>query len=186
MAAAEEKRVTERPFGAFERMLAMRYLGAKREHGGLAFISVVSVIGITLGVWALILTMSIMNGFRLELISKIVGFEPHIFIDTRGAPAPTIETLMADLRSRPGVEAVEPMHEGFGLASAYGRSQGIEIRGVRPEDLRANKLVAENIADGQRAMANPDEPWPRTPVGQGSDGRDHNPTGFTMWMVEPV
>jgi lipoprotein-releasing system permease protein len=80
-------------------MLAMRYLGAKREHGGLAFISVVSVIGITLGVWALILTMSIMNGFRLELISKIVGFEPHVFIDTRGVPQVQVETLMADLRS---------------------------------------------------------------------------------------
>ncbi len=168
MAATEQKRVTERPFGPFERMLAMRYLGAKREHGGLAFISVVSVIGITLGVWALILTMSIMNGFRLELISKIVGFEPHVFIDTRGAPAPAIETLMADLRSRPGVEAVEPMHEGFGLASAYGRSQGIEIRGVRPEDLRKNALVSGSIAEGQRAMANPNEPWPRAPVGQGS------------------
>ena len=71
----------ERPFGPFERMLALRYLGAKREHGGLAFISFVSVIGITLGVWALILTMSIMNGFRLELISKIIGFEPHAFVD---------------------------------------------------------------------------------------------------------
>lgn len=168
MAAAGEKRVTERPFGPFERMLAMRYLGAKREHGGLAFISVVSVIGITLGVWALILTMSIMNGFRLELISKIVGFEPHVFIDTRGAPASTIETLMSDLRSRTGVEAVEPIHEGFGLASAYGRSQGIEIRGVRPEDLRRNELVAGSIAEGQRAMANPNEPWPRAPLGQGS------------------
>ena len=114
MTAVLEKRVTERPFGPFERMLAMRYLGAKREHGGLAFISVVSVIGITLGVWALILTMSIMNGFRLELISKIVGFEPHVFIDTRGAPASSIETLMADLSRRDGVESVEPIHEGFG------------------------------------------------------------------------
>jgi lipoprotein-releasing system permease protein len=168
MTALAEKRVTERPFGPFERMLAMRYLGAKREHGGLAFISVVSVIGITLGVWALILTMSIMNGFRLELISKIVGFEPHVFIDTRGAPASSIETLMANLRSRPGVDAVEPMHEGFGLASAYGRSQGIEIRGVRPEDLRKNALVSGSIAEGQRAMANPNEPWPRAPLGQGS------------------
>ena len=80
------RKVIERPFGPFERMLALRYLGAKREHGGLAFISVVSVIGITLGVWALILTMSIMNGFRLELISKIIGFEPHVFVITRGLP----------------------------------------------------------------------------------------------------
>ena len=117
MEAAKDQRVVHRPFGPFERMLAMRYLGAKREHGGLAFISVVSVIGITLGVWALILTMSIMNGFRLELVSKIVGFEPHVFIDTRGAPQAQVDALMEELRMRPGVETVEPLHEGTGLAS---------------------------------------------------------------------
>lgn len=168
MSAAMDKRPVERPFGPFERMLAMRYLGAKREHGGLAFISVVSVIGITLGVWALILTMSIMNGFRLELISKIVGFESHVFIDTRGAPQAAIDTLIEDLRAQPGVVSVEPMHEGYGLASAYGRSDGIQIRGVRPEDLRKNQLISESIAAGQRALANPNEPWPSTPVGQGT------------------
>lgn len=168
MTAAIDKRPVERPFGPFERMLAMRYLGAKREHGGLAFISVVSVIGIMLGVWALILTMSIMNGFRLELISKIVGFEPHVFVDTRGAPQSAIDMLIEDLRAEPGVVNVEPMHEGFGLASAYGRSDGIQIRGVRPEDLRKNELIARSIEAGQRALANPDEPWPKTPVGQGT------------------
>jgi lipoprotein-releasing system permease protein len=168
MTADADKRPVERPFGPFERMLAMRYLGAKREHGGLAFISVVSVIGITLGVWALILTMSIMNGFRLELISKIVGFEPHVFIDTRGAPQASIDAMMEEIKQRPGVVSVEPMHEGVGLASAYGRSEGIQVRGIRPEDLRRNELIAKSIADGQAAIANPDEPWPRTPVGQGS------------------
>ena len=170
MTAAMDKRPVERPFGPFERMLAMRYLGAKREHGGLAFISVVSVIGIMLGVWALILTMSIMNGFRLELISKIVGFEAHVFVDTRGAPQSAIDTLIEDLRAEPGVVNVEPMHEGFGLASAYGRSDGIQIRGVRPEDLRKNELIAKSIEAGQRALANHDEPWPKTPVGAGNAG----------------
>src|ERR1041384_25936 len=95
---AVETRVIERPFGPFERMLAMRYLGAKREHGGLALISIVSVIGITLGVWALILTMSIMNGFRLELISKIIGFEPHAFVDTRGMSRPQVDALIEEVR----------------------------------------------------------------------------------------
>lgn len=168
MAATQEQRIVERPFGPFERMLAICYLGAKREHGGLAFISIVSVIGIMLGVWALILTMSIMNGFRLELISKIVGFEPHVFIDTRGAPPEKVEELMVDLRKRPGVESVEPLHEGTGLASAYGRSEGIQVRGVRPEDLRKNELIAKSVADGERARNNPNGPVSRTAVGQGS------------------
>ncbi|RYZ05189.1 MAG: FtsX-like permease family protein [Alphaproteobacteria bacterium] len=156
MDAAKEQRVVHRPFGPFERMLAMRYLGAKREHGGLAFISVVSVIGITLGVWALILTMSIMNGFRLELVSKIVGFEPHVFIDTRGVPQPQVDALMEELLQRPGVESVEPLHEGTGLASAYNRSEGIQVRGVRPEDIRNNKMIAASVAGAAKPM--PTEP----------------------------
>jgi len=168
MSTVKDQRVIERPFGPFERMLALRYLGAKREHGGLAFISVVSVIGITLGVWALILTMSIMNGFRLELISKIVGFESHVFIDTRGVPLSTTEELMTKLRQRPGVENVEPLHEGLGLLSAYGRQEAVQVRGIRPEDLRKNHLIADSIAAGQRMRDNPGEPAPRTTLGQGS------------------
>lgn len=168
MNTVTEQRVVERPFGPFERMLALRYLGAKRENGGLAFISVVSVIGITLGVWALILTMSIMNGFRLELISKIVGFEPHIFIDTQGVPPSQVEELMVRLRERPGVLNVEPLHEGTGLASAYGRSDGIQVRGIRPEDLRKNRLIADSVAAGQRMRDDPNAPFPNVPVGQGS------------------
>jgi lipoprotein-releasing system permease protein len=168
MAAMQDQRVVERPFGPFERMLALRYLGAKRENGGLAFISIVSVIGIMLGVWALILTMSIMNGFRLELISKIVGFEPHVFISTSGAPMDKVEELMANLRQRPGVESAEPMHEGDALASAYGRSGGISVRGVRPEDLRKNELIATSVANGEKARNNPNQPLPRGAIGQGS------------------
>src|SRR5262245_29815978 len=133
-----EARVIERPFGPFERMLAMRYLGTKREYGGLAFISIVSVIGITLGVWALILTMSIMNGFRLELISKIIGFEPHAFVDTRNMPQPQVDALIEEIRMRPGVLTVEPIIDSTALATAFNGSDGVQVRGVLPEDLRAN------------------------------------------------
>lgn len=138
--------VVERPFGRFERMLALRYLGAKREHGGLAFISIVSVIGITLGVWALVLTMSIMNGFRLELLSKIVGFEPHAYIDTQGLPQTAVDDLAKRLRSVRNVRTVEPMVVQTALSSAHGRQEGVEVRGVDPKDLRANKLVADGMA----------------------------------------
>jgi lipoprotein-releasing system permease protein len=153
---AVQSRVVERPFGPFERMLATRYLGAKREHGGLAFISIVSVIGITLGVWALILTMSIMNGFRLELISKIIGFEPHAFITTSGLPQPEVDALMDEVRLEPGVISVEPMTEGTALAASDYRSDGVQVRGVRPEDLRANPLVANSVTNGAKLCAGPD------------------------------
>ncbi len=179
---ADDTKVIERPFGPFERMLALRDLGAKREHGGLAFISVVSVIGITLGVWALILTMSIMNGFRLELISKIIGFEPHVFVITRGLPQVQVDALMEEIRLRPGVVAVEPLTEGTALASARGNSDGVQVRGVRPEDLRANELIAGSIQRGvgvrQRMLQDPTAEYPRTPVGDGSlDDFGVDPTG---------
>ncbi len=148
-------KVVERPFGPFERMLAVRYLGAKREHGGLAFISIVSVIGITLGVWALILTMSIMNGFRLELISKILGFEPHVYIVTQGLPKQQIDAALEDVARIKGVEAVEPMIERMALAEAHGQQEGAQVRGIRPQDLRNNKLISDSIrklnADGMLA-----------------------------------
>ncbi|MEQ1610914.1 MAG: ABC transporter permease [Hyphomonadaceae bacterium] len=188
MDAAKEQRVVHRPFGPFERMLAMRYLGAKREHGGLAFISVVSVIGITLGVWALILTMSIMNGFRLELVSKIVGFEPHVFIDTRGVPQVQVDALMEELHLRPGVESVEPLHEGTGLASAYNRSEGIQVRGVRPEDIRANKMISASVA-GHAAPMPAEAPKNRCsamfapPTGSGSLDRFGDQGGLSADIV---
>lgn len=174
---AKDPRVVNRPFGPFERMLAMRYLGAKRENGGLAFISVVSVIGITLGVWALILTMSIMNGFRLELISKIIGFESHVFINTSGLSKPEVDAFMEELLQKPGVENVEPLHEGMGLASAYGRVDGVQVRGIRPEDLRKVKLISDSIASGSAPLTMNEKPRNRCsalfapPTGAGSLAR---------------
>ncbi len=166
---AVEGRIIERPFGPFERMLATRYLGTKREYGGLAFISIVSVIGITLGVMALIVVMSVMNGFRLELISKIIGFEPHAFVTTQGLPQTQADTMMDEIRMMPGVKTVEPMTDGTALAAAFGRSDGIQIRGVRPEDLRANELIAKSISDGARYRAHPEEMKDRwRPLGDGS------------------
>ncbi|MEM8920819.1 MAG: lipoprotein-releasing system transmembrane subunit, LolC/LolE family, partial [Pseudomonadota bacterium] len=101
MAEALKTRGTQ-PFGPFERMLALRYLRAKREHGGLALISIVSTIGVTLAVFALITIMSIMNGFRLELLSKIVGFEPHVYVEVSGMPMPEADRFMQDLAVQVG------------------------------------------------------------------------------------
>lgn len=78
---------------------------------------------------------------------------------------------MERLRQRPGVENVEPIHEGFALVSAYGRSDGVQVRGVRPEDLRKNALIAQSIADGEKARQNPGSVPGRRVLGQGSIDR---------------
>ena len=81
------------PFGLFERMLAGRYLRAKRQHGGVALISIISVLAILLAVFVLIVTMSVMNGFRETLLSRILGVNGHVFVDVRNLPRPEIDRL---------------------------------------------------------------------------------------------
>ena len=86
-ASARDRNGKSVPFGLFERMLAGRYLRAKRQHGGVALISVISVTAITLAVMALIIVMSVMNGFRETLLSRILGVNGHVFVDVRGLQA---------------------------------------------------------------------------------------------------
>src|SRR5258706_7811137 len=76
------------PFGLWERMLANRYLRAKRSQGGVALISIISFVGIMLAVAVLITVMSVMNGFRAEFLGKILGFNGHLFVTGGGARNP--------------------------------------------------------------------------------------------------
>ncbi len=99
-----------KPFGLFERMLAGRYLRAKRQHGGVALISVISVVAITLAVLVLIITMSVMNGFRETLLSRILGVNGHVYVDVRGhAGQRRSKRLAALAREAPDVLHVAPM-----------------------------------------------------------------------------
>lgn len=136
------------PFGLFERMLAGRYLRAKRQHGGVALISVISVIAITLAVMALIITMSVMNGFRETLLSRILGVNGHVYVDVRNVPGSEIERLAALAREAPGVLHVAPTINAQGLATIDGAAVGVVVRGVSREDLQALPIVADNIRSG--------------------------------------
>ncbi|MBA3811478.1 MAG: lipoprotein-releasing system transmembrane subunit LolC, partial [Caulobacteraceae bacterium] len=80
--------MTARPFSTWERSIAIRYLLAKRSQGGVALISIISFVAIALAVAALVITMSIMNGFRAELSAKILGFNGHAFV-VGGAMTPS-------------------------------------------------------------------------------------------------
>lgn len=136
------------PFGPFERMLAFRYIRAKREHGGLALISVVSTVGVTLAVFALITIMSIMNGFRLELLSKVVGFEPHVYVNAVEMPTAEADELARIISEQNGVVNVAPIIEEMVLADSGGRKEGVSVKAMHPHDLEAIDLILENIQDG--------------------------------------
>jgi lipoprotein-releasing system permease protein len=145
---ADRTQPRARPFGLFERMLAGRYLRARRAHGGVALISVISVLAITLAVAALIIIMSVMNGFRETLLSRILGVNGHVFVDVRGVPGPDLERLIAETREVQFVTDVSPIINAQALATSDGVATGVIVRGVRRADLEAQTQVASTIRQG--------------------------------------
>ncbi|MES1157143.1 MAG: lipoprotein-releasing ABC transporter permease subunit [Alphaproteobacteria bacterium] len=129
------------PFGLLERMLAGRYMRAKRSQGGVAMVTIISIIGVMLAVMVLIITMSVMNGFRHELLSNILGVNGHVFIDAREMPKEDIPPLLAKVRATPGVTHAAPLIEEQALATANGAASGVGVRGLSREDIRAIPLV---------------------------------------------
>src|SRR5277367_4087952 len=101
-------------FSAFERMVAMRYLRARRQEGFVSVIAGFSLLGIALGVATLIIVMSVMTGFRTEFVSKILGLNAHITVSTFG-PIKDYASLAGRLRQAPHVVSVTPMVEGQAL-----------------------------------------------------------------------
>src|SRR5271163_2137589 len=136
-------------FSAFERMVAMRYLRARRQEGFISVIAGFSLLGIALGVATLIIVMSVMNGFRAELLSRILGLNGHITIYARAsAQIPDFEMVVGRLRGLRDVVTVAPLVEGQVLATANGVSGGALIRGMRLADLRDRTLVSSNVTTG--------------------------------------
>ncbi|WP_135210071.1 lipoprotein-releasing ABC transporter permease subunit [Vitreimonas flagellata] len=136
------------PFGLFERMLAGRYLRAKRQHGGVALISVISVVAITLAVFALIVTMSVMNGFRETLLSRILGVNGHVYIDVRNMPGSEIDRLSALVRESAEVTHVTPIINAQALATSEGLASGVIVRGIPREELAQLPIVMDSIRPG--------------------------------------
>lgn len=139
---------TGAPFGAFERMIAARYLRASRRQGGVGLISIISFVGIMLAVAVLIITMSVMNGFRQELLGRILGFDGHVFIDTRDAPGVLVTDMTEAARSTRDVLSAYPIVEGQVLAAAADRTSGAFVRGYSRADMEALTFVSGNIVDG--------------------------------------
>lgn len=137
------------PFGRWERMLAGRYLQAKRQHGGVAMISIISFLGIMLAVMVLIVTMSVMNGFREVLVSRLLGVEGHAFVSVMEPDAAKRQRIEELIRATPGVTHVSPIIEGQALATAQGTAAGALIRGVSREGLESlfRGLAASNGGD---------------------------------------
>ncbi|MGA2953503.1 MAG: ABC transporter permease, partial [Caulobacteraceae bacterium] len=137
-----------RPFSAWERSIAIRYLFTKRRNGGVALISMISFAAIALAVSALIITMSIMNGFRTELSSKILGFNGHAYI-TMPPMTPEAESeMLARIRRVPHVVQAFPVVESEAMVQGPATASGAVVRGLDPTDLGRLPIIAGNITNG--------------------------------------
>ncbi len=146
------------PFGLFERALAGRYLRAKRAHGGVAMISIISFIGIMLAVAVLIITMSVMNGFRETLLSRILGVNGHVYVDVVGYPAGERARLAQAASTVPGVLSVAPLIDEQALATADGAAAGVYVRGIAKGDLERLTMVSGSIQGSLDGFEGVEEP----------------------------
>jgi lipoprotein-releasing system permease protein len=136
------------PFSAWEWMLAFRYLRAKKKQGGVATISLISFFCIAIAVMILIVAMAIFNGFRSDLLDRMLGVNGHAFVTGPATNAGERDALLARLRATPGVVRATPLIEDIGLISAKGSTTYAQLRGIAPADLRGLSMVAGNIKQG--------------------------------------
>src|SRR5690348_5251151 len=135
-------------FAPFEWMLSLRYLRARRREGFISVIAGFSFLGIMLGVATLIIVMAVMNGFRKELLDKILGLNGHLLIQPLEKPLSDWEEVAARINKVSGVKMAAPIVEGQALASSPFNAGGVLVRGIRLQDLEKLPSVAKNIKQG--------------------------------------
>ena len=135
-------------FSSLERMMAMRYIRARRTEGFISVIAWFSLTGITLGVATLIIVMSVMNGFRAELIGRILGLNGHLAVyATDGKGLQDFDNVALTISDLPTIIAVTPQIEGQVMVSHKGRNNGAVVRGVRWSDLAARKPLWSSLSE---------------------------------------
>jgi lipoprotein-releasing system permease protein len=137
-----------KPFAPFEWMLSLRYLRARRKEGFISVIAGFSFVGIMLGVATLIIVMAVMNGFRQELLDKILGLNGHLLIQPLESPLTDFDPVAARLSQVEGIRLAAPIVEGQALASSPFNASGVLVRGIRSADLLKITSVANNIKQG--------------------------------------
>jgi lipoprotein-releasing system permease protein len=138
-------------FGTFERMVAFRYLRARRQEGFVSVIAIFSLLGIMLGVATLIIVMSVMNGFRIELVDRILGLNGHLGVYGPANSLTDYDAVAQKVRAVPGVVSVTPLIEAQALVTSDAGAAGAVIRGIHPDDIRARKLIADHVVAGSLA-----------------------------------
>lgn len=134
-----------------EWLVAWRLLRARHRDGFISVIAVISLVGIALGVGVLIVTLSVMGGFRSELYGRILGVNGHVVVNAATGELADFEAVAEKLRAVPGVTAAAPVVEGEVMATNRGNAQGALVRGLRTADLERRRNVVNGLVSGSLA-----------------------------------
>lgn len=135
-------------FSKLEFLIAFRYLKSKRKEGFISVIAIFSFIGIMIGVATLIVVMSVMNGFRHELVSRMLGINSHLTLYSKAGGIENYEDIILKLKKIDGIKYLNPIIESQAMISTGAKNNGGLVRGINENDLEYKKLISENIIDG--------------------------------------
>ncbi|MDR0484610.1 MAG: lipoprotein-releasing ABC transporter permease subunit [Alphaproteobacteria bacterium] len=127
--------------------IAKKYLKSKRKESFIAFISWFSLIGITLGVAVLIIVMSVMNGFRKEIISNLIGANGHIFIVESGGVVSDYQKIINSLQGITEITNIAPSISSQAMISSEGASSGVSVEGLTFKDLSQRDILYKSLAN---------------------------------------
>jgi lipoprotein-releasing system permease protein len=136
-------------FAPFERLLALRYLRARRREGFISVIVGFSLAGISLGVATLIIVMAVMNGFRQELLTRILGVGGHLTVHASSSLQGGDDAVVARIKKIQGVKAAVPLLSGQAMATHHRRAAGVVVQGMRPSDIALRPIIAGNLKAGK-------------------------------------
>jgi len=139
----------------YERMIARRYLLPGKGEGFIFLVAAISLVAVMLGVAALIVVMSVMNGFRAELFDKIIGLNGHAVVQSYGGRLPDWQDVLAEAKRTPGVVSATPLVEQPLMGSYNGRVEGVLVRGMLPQDIAQNKVLQGKVIQGALAEVTP-------------------------------
>jgi lipoprotein-releasing system permease protein len=139
----------------YERMIARRYLLPQKGEGFIFLVAGISLAAVMLGVAALIIVMSVMNGFRAELFDKVVGLNGHAVIQGYGQRLDDWRPILDQARRTPGVVSATALIEQPLMASNEGRVEAILLRGMTMQDIRSNQILNRNVLAGSMQALRP-------------------------------
>ena len=133
----------------FEWTIAKRYMLPGKGERFIALVAGISLVAVMLGVWALVIVMSVMNGFRAELFDKIVGLNGHAIIQAYGGRLDNWQDVLKDVRETPGVTRASPLIEQPLLVTFDGRVEAVLVRGNTQEEIDAlqDKTLMGSMAE---------------------------------------